>query len=246
LKAPPAGASTLRDGDVTVFLTFDARKAASFASIGEPPSTAQQRRGLKVIGSYIDVLETLVEGRNIDEAKAHIRTLALNVGSLAALATGGTSALVAPFITAIGPLIDAAARTENAEELRRLVLEGATPVDELIGRLIDSTPQIFTELIAESEAAATGPLLENKTARRAEVLKIGAYHVAVANYAVLLQQLRSTFAALVSAVRAPSRVTLASLSASSTELLLQAESVRRAYAIIRRPATAGDILEATR
>ena len=231
---------TLREGDVTALLTFDAQAAASFASIGEPRSTATQRRGLKVVGSYFDVLEVLAEGSNIEEAKARIQTLAGNVAGLAALVTGGTSALVAPVVAALGPIIDAAARAENEEELRRLVLEGAKPVDDLLGRLIDSTPAIYGVLINESETAAEGALADNKAARRAELLKISGYHVALANYVVLLEQLRVSLEALVTAVRTPSRVTLTSLTATTNELLIQAESARRAYGLLRSPGGAGN------
>jgi hypothetical protein len=226
---------TLKDGDLTVLLTFDVKRASSFASIGEPESTAAQRRGVRIVGAYFDVLEALAEGRNIEEAKARIQTLAANVAGLAALATGGAAVVVAPLVEALGPLIEAAARAENAEELRRLVLDGAKPVDDLIGRLIDSAPGIYAVLIAEPESAAEGPLFDNRQARRAELVKIAGYHVTVANYVVLLEHLRTTFGALVAAVRAPTPVTLSSLVATSNELLIQAESVRRAYALLRRP-----------
>lgn len=238
LKGAQTG-DVLRDDDLVVPLTLDVKDAASFASIGDPPSTAIQRRGLKVVGAYFDVLEILAEGRNIDEAKAQIQVLASDVAGLATLATGGASLAVGPIISALNPIIEAAARTQNAQELRRLVLEGAKPVEDLIVALKTSSPQIFTVLITESESAATGPLLENKPARRAELLKIVAYRVSVANYAVLLEQLRVAFRSLVSAVQSPSRVTLSSLSATANELLIAAESVRRAYAILRRPGATG-------
>jgi len=238
---------TLTEGDVTVFLSFDAKDAASFASIGEPVGAAAQRRGLRLVGAYFDVLEVLAEGRNIDEAKSRLQGVASSMAGLAALATGGaagtagaagalreaSSALVRPLLTALGPLITNAAQAENAAELRRLVLEGAKPVDELIARLIDSTPQIYGVLILGPEAAATGPLLENSAARRAELQKIAGYHVAVANYTMLLTQLRVTLQALVSAVQSPNPVTLSSVAVTANELLLQAEAVRRAYAIFR-------------
>jgi hypothetical protein len=239
LRAPPDDVRAFTSGDLTVFLNFNPRVAASLASIGDPARTAAQRRGLKVVGAYVDVLEVLAEGRNIEEAKARIQTLAANVTALAALATGGTAAAVAPVLSALGPILDAAARAGNADELRRLVLEGARPVDDLIGSLIDSSKGIYELLIDEPRRAATITFSQNKEAQRAELLKIAGLQVAVANYVVLLEQLRITFAALVAVVRSPSRITLASLNASSNELLLEAEAARRAYAILRRPAAAG-------
>ena len=245
LRAPPEEARAFSAADVTVFLNFDPRAAASLASIGDPARTAAQRRGLKVVGAYVDVLETLAEGRNIEEAKARIQTLASNVAALAALATGGAAAAVAPVISALGPILDAAAKAGNAEELRRLVLEGAQPVDDLIGRLIDSSKDIYTVLIDEPRRAATITFSQNKPAQRAEMLKIKALQVGVANYVVLLQQLRLTFSALVNVVRAPTQITLSSLTASSNELLLQAESARRAYTILRRTPGADGVSEVT-
>ena len=225
---------------MVVFLSFDPKLASSFASVGEPRRTAEQRRGLKVVGAYIDVLATLAEGRNVEEAKARIQTLAGNLGALAALAAGGPSLVAAPALAALGPVLDRAARAENAEELRRIALEGEQPIDELIGALIASAEDIYNVLIDESRRAATDTFSKNNdAAQKGEMLKISAYHVEVSNYVVLLEQLRATFRSLVAAVRAPSHVTLASLTASTNDLLLEAQAVRRAYAILRRPAAAG-------
>jgi hypothetical protein len=93
---------------------------------------------------------------------------------------------------------------------------------------------MYGMLIAEPEAAATGPLLENGPARRAEIERIAGYRTALANQVVLLEQLRATLAALAAAVRMPrSAGTLAALSEASTDLLVQAEAARRAYAVLR-------------
>jgi hypothetical protein len=245
LRAPPDEARAFSAGELTVFFNFDPRAAASLASIGDPARTAAQRRGLKVVGAYIDILESLAEGRNIEETKARIQTLASNVAALAAVATGGTAVVVAPFISALGPILDAAGKAANAEELRRLALEGAQPVDDLIGRLIASTKDIYTVLIDEPRRAATITFSQNKPAQYGELLKIKAVQVGLANYVVLLEQLRLTFAALVNVVRTPSAITLSSLTASTNEVLLQAESARRAYAILRHAPGANGVLEVT-
>jgi len=239
LSTPPENVRTLTSGDVTAFLSFNPRAAASLASIGDPARTAAQRRGLRVVGAYVDVLEVLAEGRNIEEAKARLQTLASNVAALAALASGGAAVAVAPVLSALGPILDAAAQASNADELRRLVLEGAQPVDDLIGKLIDSSGGMYQVLIEEPRRAATNTFSQNKEAQRAEIVKIAGLQVAMANYVVLLEQLRITFAALVAMVRSPSRITLASVTASSNELILEAEAARRAYALIRRPAAIG-------
>ena len=245
LRVPPADLDPFTADGLTVFRSFNPDLASSFASIGEPRRTAAQRRGLKVVGAYIDVLVILAEGKNIDEAKARIQILATNVAGLAGLFTGGISTVAAPVVKALDPIIERAARAQNAEELRRIVLEGEKPIDELLVSLIDSSREIYILLIDESRTAATRTHTQNKPAQRAEMLKIAAYHVETLNYVVLLRQLRVTFAALATVVREPSPVTLASLNASSNELLLTSESVRRAYAIFRRPSAANVALEVT-
>jgi hypothetical protein len=101
-------------------------------------------------------------------------------------------------------------------------------------------------LIDEAMNAAMDTHSQNKAAQRADVLKIAGYQVAVGNYVVLLQQVRATLSTLAEAVRAPSRATLTSVAASTSELLVQAQAVRRAYAVIRNPATTGAVLEVTR
>jgi hypothetical protein len=222
----------------TVLLTFDRREAANIASIGEPLSVTQQRRGLKVVGDYFRVLDILAEGRNIETAKAQLQMLAGSIAGLAAVATGGAAAALAPVAGELGQVIDAAARAENAQELRRLVLEGAEDVDRLILALEDSGPAIFDVLKAAPRRAFN--TLEDPQAQRGELEKIAAYRVAVANYVVLLEQLRATLKALVATVQTPdSSATLSSLLAVSTDLELQAEAVRRAYATLRQPAPGG-------
>jgi hypothetical protein len=245
LRAPPDGVSAFTAGDVTVFMTFKPAVAASLASIGDPARTAQQRRGLKVVGAYVDVLEVLAEGRNIEEAKARIHTLGANIAGLAALATGGTSLLTQPLQAAFGPILDAAARARNAEELRELALRGEKPIDDLLVRLIESSEPIYAVLIDEPRRAATITLTQNKPAQRAELMKIAAYQVAVGNYVVLLEQMRVTLSTLADVVRSRSRSTLAALSTNTNELLVQAHAIRRAYAVLRNPAGAGSVMEVT-
>lgn len=247
VKAKMAEASPFTTDDgLTVFLTFKVSMAASLASIGDPPSTARQRRGLKVVGSYIDVLEILAEGRNIEEAKSRVRTLGMNLAALAAVATGGAGAAVQPLLAAFDPILDGVARTQNVQELRELVLRGEKPIDTLLDDLMTSSEDIYTVLIDEAMNAAMDTHSQNKAAQRADVLKIAGYQVAVGNYVVLLQQVRATLSTLAEAVRAPSRATLTAMAASTSELLVQAQAVRRAYAVIRNPATTGAVLEVTR
>lgn len=236
----------LTEGELRVVLTFDPANASSLATIGEPVSVARQRRGLEVVGQYFEVLTVLAEGRNIGEAKIQLQVLAGGIAGLAALTMGGAAIPLTAAVAALGPIVDEAARVQNSEELRRLVLEGADKVDALIAALQGSSGAMFKVLKAEPEAAAEGPLRENPAARRTELERIKGYQVALANYVVLLDQLRATLHALVAAVRAPgSAVSLASLSAASSNLLIQAEAARRAYAIVRRPGPANGVTGGT-
>src|SRR5258708_2977352 len=62
----------LNEGDLVVPLRFDPAKAGYFASIGEPPSTAALRRGLRVVGDYIKTLVALADGSNVAQVKQEV------------------------------------------------------------------------------------------------------------------------------------------------------------------------------
>jgi hypothetical protein len=111
---------------------FDPELAAYFSILGDPVLTASLRRGLRAVGDYFQLLTVLAEGRNIEEAKAQITAIAGSVAGLATLATAGAAAPLAGIVGELGPLIEQWATARNAEELRRLVVQGEPKVDALL------------------------------------------------------------------------------------------------------------------
>ena len=200
--------------------------AGYFADIGDPPATAQLRGGLRVIERYAEVLTTLVEGRNIEQALGQADALGQHVGALLAL-TGSDIAITAA-LTALKPLLANIARQSNAEEARRLILDGAPIVNQLIAALRAAVPATFNTL-------TSGPRLSARvaTAAPAAVKEIEARRVAVSQYVVLLDRLQASWDATVLAVRNPGGSRLSDLVARSAELRADAEAVRRTLAALR-------------
>lgn len=236
--AGAADADRLVIGDLRVKLTFNPNQAQYFSSIGEPESVAELRRGLRVAGDYFKTLVILAEGENIPQAKEQIQALAGSLAGLAALATGGAALPLGGVVAALGPLIEQAAQAQNAQELRRLILEGAQPVDALLQALEAASPAMYQVLKATPERAATGPLVGNALAQRTELEKIATFNSLLSDYVVLLRQVRIALKSLVAVVRQPnSNQSLASLAAASTNLLIDAKAASRAFDIfgVRTP-----------
>ena len=78
--------------------------ASHFADLGDPRATVQLRGGLRVIERYAEVLATLAEGRDLEQALGEVDALGLEVGGLLALA-GAEVALVPP-LSALRPLLE--------------------------------------------------------------------------------------------------------------------------------------------
>ena len=222
------------EGDIVVPATFERKDAAYYATAGDPILTDATRQGLNTVGAYFKLLTILAEGNNIADAQAQITTIGKSVSGLVALANPAAAAPIGPVIDALQIAVRQWAEAKNAEELRRLVLEGAPKVDALLVGLQSASDSMYETLIAQPSADATGPLLKNKPARRAVILQIRDENVAVANFVQLLQSLRGALAALVDAVRNPgSQMALASLSAKSNDLLVDAKAAMRVAEIIR-------------
>jgi hypothetical protein len=226
---------SLREQNLVVPLQFNAKDAGYYGTMGDPVLTASLRRGLRVTGGYFKLLTILAEGQGIDQAQAQISALASSVGAIAALGTGGAAApIVGVVVSGLQPLVRRWAEAKDVAELRRLVLEGAPKVDELLEQLQASSNSIYRTLISQPSNAAEGPLRTDKAARRAVLLTMSVDVAMVANFVNLVTALREALAALVSAVREPgSGVTLEALSASSNELLVQAQTAVRSVEIIR-------------
>ena len=202
-----------------------------FSDLGDPPATAQLRGGLIVIERYAAVLSLLADGRNVDGAIGEIGALGQEVGGLLAVA-GVAEQPIGAALLALQPILASAARQANAAEARRLILEGAPKVSALLAALYGAAPAMFDTLIEASAQRAV--LLEQPGPVAAEVARIEAYRVAVANYVVLLQQLQSAWDATLAAATAPQgQAGVASLVAQMAALRSNAEAARRVFAVLR-------------
>jgi hypothetical protein len=222
------------DGDITVQTVFDPSTAAYFSTVGDPVLTASLRRGMGLVGDYFRLLVMLAEGRNVEEAKTQINTLAGSVAGLITVATGGAALPLAAVARELGPLIDRWGQAQNAEELRRLVLEGEPIIRAQIAALQGASTTIYETLTREPMRAARTTLADNDAARRAAFVQMAEAQVLVADYVVLLDKLADTLTALAAAVRSPgSPPALASLAAAADSTLIQARAAAGAIAIIK-------------
>lgn len=200
--------------------------AGYFANLGDPPATAQLRGGLRVIERYAEVLTTLAEGRNIEQALGQVDALGQEVGGLLALA--GAPLALAPALTALQPLLANLAKNANAEEARRLITDGASQVSTLIGTLRDAVPPTFKTLIADQRRNA-----DNAASAAAAVKEIEVRRVAVSQYVVLLGRLQQAWEATLLAANNPGGSRLTDLVARSAQLRADSEAVRRSLAALR-------------
>jgi hypothetical protein len=210
--------------------------APYFSEIADPPSTRAFRGGVRLIGEYADVLVTLAEGRNVDEAAAQVQALGGTIAGLASMASGPAAAAGATTVlAALDPLIKEAAQKRNIEEMKRLVLSGAPYVKKLIEALRAAAPTMFKTLINTSEILATSPrALDDPEVARGYLERIAAYRIVVSNYVILLQQLEETFDELVAAIKLPRNgASLAFIARRSAELSANAVVWRKVYSTIR-------------
>ena len=228
------------DGKSGIINGFCSADAGYFSDLGDPPATAILRGGLSIIERYADVLGSLAEGRNLEQALGQVDTLGQEVGGLLEL-VGAGSVAIAPALTALKPLLESAAKQANQAEARRLIMAGAPRVTALIAALSQAAPALFGTLI---EASATRLLRPDAGgAVVGEIARVDAYRVAVSQYVVLLDRVQKAWDNTIAAAAAPNagQGRLASLVAASAELRADAIAVRKGFAALRAgavPATA--------
>ncbi len=174
--------------------------APYFAAIGDPPATKAFRQGIRLIGEYAEVLLTLAEGRNLDETSAQVQILGDNVTALVNLipAAGGTGFAISAALSALQPVIKDAAQAKNTKEMKRLVLDGASHVTQLIQSLRRAAPESFNTLTYQSIKKVTSQeAADNEGVAKQYLDRIEAYRIAVSNYVVLLDDLEQAFEQLV-------------------------------------------------
>jgi hypothetical protein len=220
-----------------VIMGFCLTDAAYYSELTDPPATRMMRGSLGVIERYADVLSSLAEGRNVEGEIAEIESLGREVSGLVALAGVATPAL-APVLSALQPILESAARQANAQEARRLILEGAPVVTRLIGALETAAPAMFRALIESSRVKLVSEADAAPALAAVDVARIEGYRVSVANYVVLLRKLQAAWDLTVKAASAPAtQVSVATLVRQTSELRSDAEAARRVFSILRSGVT---------
>lgn len=223
-----------QNGGIVIPTTFNQASAAYFSTIGDPALTSSVRRGLGIVGDYFKLLVILAEGRNIDEAKGQIKALSDSVAGIVAVATGGAGIPIAGVVNQLAPLIGLWAEAKNAEELRRLVLDGEPIVKSLITHLQSASAEMHETLTRTPMRAVRTTLSGNADARHTAFVQMEESQIALADYVVLLEKLKDTMTALAAAVRSPgSPLALSSLAASADSVLIETRAASGAIAIIR-------------
>lgn len=232
------GAKDAAGHDIGFLDKFCSSQAAYFANIGDPPATRQFRSALLILGQYSDLLLTLAEGRNIDQAKADLQSLGASVaGTLALIPQAApAAAAIGPLLTALGPVIDEAAKAQNFKEMRRIVAAAEPHFGALIDALQAGTPAMFDTLTRAAARRVPVETRQNPALAAAVVGQIEGYRTAVANFVLLLDEVRGAHgdivAALAAAENAP--LTLSVAADRAQRLNAQANALRAAFVILRR------------
>jgi len=224
-------------GDVKVQVGFCGPDSYYYSEIADPPGTASFRRSIAAIQGYTNVLLILAEGRNLEAAQAEVQALVGNVGGALEIAGAGAAGVTLKVFTeSIQPLLDIAARRANAKELARVVKDVSPKAVDVIAKLRETAPVLFTMLTEQ-------PLLrfrdkdgglKVKAIAEAEKNRIDAYRIAVSNYVVLLDQYEHLLQQLVAAYDTEGKtLTLAGLVEQSAQLSAQADAWRRTYSALR-------------
>jgi hypothetical protein len=224
-------------GDVKVQVGFCGPDSYYYSELADPPATASFRRSIAAIQGYTNVLLILAEGRNLEAAQAEVQALAGNVGGVLEIAgAGAAGAALEVFTTSIQPLLDIAAKRANAKELARAVKQVSPKAVDVITKLRETAPELFTMLTEQSlkRFRDIEGGLKVKAIAEAEAYRMESYRNAVSNYVVLLDQYESLLKQLVAAYDTEGKVvTLAGLVEQSAQLSAQADAWRRTYSALR-------------
>ena len=198
-------------------VNFTVDDAYYYSTLGDPPKTAEFRGAIGIIGNYAMLMRSLVDGSANQVSRVHILAIAKDISAVT------SQPQLSAVATALTPLIDRLLLARSQAEARRIALEGAPVVSELVGALREATPAMFKLLLAD-------------TGRGAGIIspKLREYKVALANYVVVLDRLQLSFDSLVEAYRNPSNpATLAALAQATGALQSDVDTFRKALAAAR-------------
>jgi hypothetical protein len=228
-QIPWQGAADGKQGIIRGFCLPD---APYFSGLADPPATHAIRSGLSVIERFAGILSTLAEGRNVEGALADIDALGKQVGGLLSFAGIAAPALV-PALSALHPLLESAARQSNAQEAKRLILQAAPEITNLIGALEKAVPEMFKTLIESTSAKLTSEADMNPAIAAIDIARVEAYRVALSDYVILLRKLQMAWDLTVTAANSPGRASIANVVQQAAELKTDAEAARRVFSILR-------------
>lgn len=214
------------------FQNFRVEDRAALSTITLPPGAGAVDRAFRAIANYTETLVALAENRNIDEARGQLGQVLDNLGGIGIPQVGQATAVIKPIadllVTALSPAIQA----DNREQFRRIVLDGAPRVHELIGVLRAHTPtQYSSTTVVLRRAAAADPRPTNHAEL---VARINAWHRAYADYVALLDAIDQRLAELRAAIAQPRSVPLLQRAvAGSADLRAHADALRLSLARLR-------------
>jgi hypothetical protein len=205
------------------FDTFEISDAPEVTTVGLPPNTEATDRALRSVGAYSDTLVYLAENKNIDEAKAQLKSIAGNIGGLPGVELP-LGALVDGLATAVAPAIEA----RNRKEFRSLVLRGHDPALKVIDGIRSLTPVQYEAITKSLRLRETDAPPE---ARQEIRDKINKWHAVFADYVVLLDAMEARLNDLYEvALHPPREPLLVRADRGAAELRSYADSLQRSIA----------------
>lgn len=215
---------------------FDPDLYLSEAAVTVDPDIAARIAAFEAIVVYNDTLGALASGAGGAAVAKKIGELGGLLGKVALVATGGpaTGELGAFVGAAALPSLETLARgisaARNAEEARRLVLDGRPVIDALIGSLIDDTTSLY-RLYSQTQQRVGDRMPGSPFSEEAdaEYEKIIIFHRSLQAYVVLLGASRESLGALASTVESRQRGQAAVTAAldQAVEIRLAADEFRR-------------------
>ncbi|MBY3030577.1 hypothetical protein HF265_15910 [Rhizobium leguminosarum] len=191
---------------------FAVSDAYAFATNEDGSSTRSFRAGVSVIVDYAALLQSLQEGSGTAATQAQIQKIAADISAAAVVPELGAAAL------ALKPLIDHLLNAQSRMEARRLAIDAAPKVEQLIIALRDAAPAIYKTIVTDKIISGS-----------VKGTDFDEYKVVAANYVVLLDKLLASFRAVVSAYERPSNAAvLRAISENTGELTADAKALRSA------------------
>jgi hypothetical protein len=195
---------------------FDIGDAPYFATIGEPPDVTAFRHSLDLVKNYAALLVSLAEGKDVEQNRGQILAIVNDIATIAKFSQ------LAPAAGALTTILDQALHAYSAAEARRIAIEGAPFVQQIIRLLKEATPSMFKAL--------AGDLISTRGSADA----LEATRVTISNFVMLLDSLNLVLDRMVDAYQQPSSPTsLAALLQMTANLNADVLAARKAFAEMR-------------